>query len=514
MGSRTLASLAVLSVLFAAVVAAACGGEEATEGPTAETPAAAASPAEAGPTQEPAGPPAEETAVESPIVTPSELACTHYVSSDGSDEGTGTAEAPWQTIQHAADTAQPGDTVCVGGGSYSEDVAFSQSGTEGAPITFASAAGETATVRGSLILAQGTSYVRLIGFAVQGFPIWGIELSGDNHHILLSHLDVAGGEASVRLTYGETEGSPEEGPVSDVVVEDSVLHGCGYESVDCTPGPCDGLTFRRLEIYGAGAAPGAEYGGDGLSVARGQDIVVEDSYIHDNGGDGIDLNSRDTDGNVTGIVVRRNRVVRNHLNGIKLWAGGRMENNVVWGEGDSPVWLGVHPGVFEVVNNTIAYNMYDAGYSGRNYAFAAGYPEEWGPAAIELTLVNNIFAFNTGPEVGDPTALYLGPGVQLTEHHNLYWSLADEEIYAEFVSGHAPEFTRVEIADGTWASVTGQGQGDVTADPLFVSGWPDVDLHLSPGSPAVDAGSADVAPSEDAEGRPRDSAPDIGAYER
>jgi hypothetical protein len=510
MTGRRMLWLGALIALSVALAAVACGGEGEEAEPPVETPAAATSTVEAAATEEAPVVPTEQGA-------PTELTCTHYVAPDGSDDNPGTDEAPWQTVQHAADTAGPGDTVCIHAGTYSageEGVTFSLSGTADAPITFAAAPGEVATVQGGLILPQGTSYVRLIGFAVQEFPVWGIELSGDNHHILLSHLDVAGGEASVRLTYGETEGSAEEGPVSDVVLEDSVLHDCGYESVDCTPGPCDRLTFRRLEIYGAGAAPGAEYGGDGLSVARGQDILVEDSYIHDNGGDGIDLNSRDIDGNVTGIVVRRNRVERNHLNGIKLWAGGRMENNVVWGQGDSSVWLGVHPGVFEVVNNTIAYNMYDAEYSGRNYAFAAGYAEEWGPAAIQLTLVNNIFAYNGGPELGEPTALYLGEGVELVEHHNLYWSLADEEIYAEFVSGHAPEFTRAEIGDGTWESATGQGEGDVTADPQLESGWPDVDLHLGAGSPAVDAGSADVSPSEDAEGRPRDGAPDIGAYER
>ncbi len=509
MTGRRMLWLGALIAPSVALVVVACGGEGEETKPPAEVTAVTTPTVAAVATEEAPAAPSEQGA-------PTELACTHYVAPDGSDDNPGTDGAPWQTIQHAADLAGPGDTVCVHGGTYlagEEGVVFSLSGTADAPITFAAAPGETATVQGGLILPHGTSYVRLIGFAVQGFPVWGIELSGDNHHILLSHLDVSGGEASVRLTYGETEGTAEEGPVSDIVVEDSVLHDCGYESVDCTPGPCDRLTFRRLEIYGAGSAPGAEYGGDGLSVARGQEILVEDSYIHDNGGDGIDLNSRDREGNVTGIVVRRNRVERNHLNGIKLWAGGRMENNVVWGQGDSSVWLGVHPGVFEVVNNTIAYNMYDAEYSGRNYAFAAGYPEE-GPASIELTMVNNIFAYNTGPEVGDPTALYLGPGVQLTEHHNLYWSLADEEIYAEFVSGGAPEFGRTEITDGTWTSATGQGEGDVTADPLFESGWPDVGLHLSEGSPAVDAGSGDGAPSEDVEGHARDGTPDIGAYER
>lgn len=39
------------------------------------------------------------------------------------------------------------------------------------------------------------------------------------------------------------------------------------------------------------------------------------------------------------------------------------------------------------------------------------------------------------------------------------------------------------------------------------------DAHLLPGSPAVDAGLADVAPVGDFDGRARDPQPDIGAYE-
>jgi hypothetical protein len=448
--------------------------------------------------------------------TPTQLACTRSVAPDGSDDNPGTAEAPWYTIQHAADTAQPGDTVCVASGDYSAEgeLFFSNSGTADAPITFTAAPDETATVQ-ALTLNPGTSYLSLVGFAVQGFPIWGVTLRGDNHHILLSHLTVSGGEAGFRLTEGNSGENPANGPVSDVTVEDSVIHDSTYTAVDCTPGPCDQTTFRRLEIYGSGLEAG--FGGDGLGLERGQDVLVEDCFIHDNGGDGIDLNSRDFAGNVSGIVVRRNRVARNHHQGIKLWAGGQMENNVVWGQGIAPVALGMHPGTYEVVNNTIAYNMYSPDFSERDYALVAAYPNsDTGiSAATQLTLVNNIFAFNTSPQIGDgPTGIYLGEGVQLTEHHNLYWSREDGEIEAEFVTTRDPLFTRTEIADGTWTSVAGQGQGDVTADPLLVSGWSEVDLHLQAGSPAVDAGSPDGAPSDDAEGHPRGGTPDIGAYEQ
>ena len=47
-------------------------------------------------------------------------------------------------------------------------------------------------------------------------------------------------------------------------------------------------------------------------------------------------------------------------------------------------------------------------------------------------------------------------------------------------------------------------------------GWvnpPAFDFHLTAGSPARDAGSAQYAPATDREGKPRSGAPDAGAYE-
>ena len=135
------------------------------------------------------------TLTATPTPVPPQPTCTYHVAPGGNNSDPGTAQAPWRTIQHAADAVQPDDTVCVSTGSYSEEVTFSRSGTADAAITFAAAPGETPTIQGSLSLAPGTSYVNLIGLAVQGFPVWGVTLLGDNHHVLLSNLDVAGGEA-------------------------------------------------------------------------------------------------------------------------------------------------------------------------------------------------------------------------------------------------------------------------------------------------------------------------------
>jgi len=367
-----------------------------------------------------------------------------------------------------------------------------------------------------LVLTRGASHLRISGFSLRGFAIWGVELAGENRHVRLDHLQIAGGEASIRMTYGESnESPPAEGAVEHITVEDSILHGSRYSALDCSPGPCNHVVVRRVEIHSTGLEGEPFFGSDGLEFGRGSPLLVEDCYIHDNGGDGIDLNSRDREGRVTGVVVRRNRLVRNRLNGIKLWAGGRIENNVVCGQGNSAVWVGVYPSTLEIVNNTIAYNMWDPAYSERNWALVAGYAEEGEPPPVALTLVNNLIAFNADPLEGGATGIYLGPGVRLArEAHNLYFSRADGEITAEFVAGRDPYFARAAIADGSWAQLSGQGQNDLAADPLFASGWPELDLHVREASPAVDAGSAAGAPAEDAESRPRDAAPDIGAYER
>jgi hypothetical protein len=77
---------------------------------------------------------------------------------NGSDEdGDGTFNNPWKTIQKAASIMEAGDTCFIRSGTYRETVTPAYSGTEGNPITFKAYPGDTVTVSGTEIVSGGWS---------------------------------------------------------------------------------------------------------------------------------------------------------------------------------------------------------------------------------------------------------------------------------------------------------------------------------------------------------------------
>ena len=433
-----------------------------------------------------------------PALAQEEPGCTRYVDAmDGADENPGTSGAPWRSLEHAAAVAGPGDVVCVRAGEQRvpDEVHFTVSGTEDAPIVFTTIDGPV-TVHGALVLDPGVSHLVIDGFRVMDYPIWGVSLEGDNHHIVLSALDVGGGEAGVHFTYGE---DPMAGPVSDVTLVDSIIHDTMYTAVDCTPGPCERMRFLGLEIFGAGLE--ADFGADGLAVERGADLLVEDCFIHDNGGDGIDLNSRDAGEPMPGIVVQRNRVANHGTNGIKLWAGGILRDNLVWNSGEENLVL-MGGAAYAVTNNTFV-NRTSYGY----LALLGDYQD---PTPLDLRLYNNIF-YNDNPEMGG-TLVYFSPGAAIKADHNLYFN-PHREFELICIEGTAC-YTADEVGGNVWYNETGNGEHSLYADPLFVAPG-DEDYRLSGDSPAIDAAGPGEASEMDLDrtARPQGPAPDIGAYE-
>src|SRR5262245_17647342 len=74
------------------------------------------------------------------------LLATFYVANGGSDGSDGSTAAPWQTLQHAADAVQAGDTVIVRAGNYA-GFYLETDGTASSRIVFHAESGVTITTR-------------------------------------------------------------------------------------------------------------------------------------------------------------------------------------------------------------------------------------------------------------------------------------------------------------------------------------------------------------------------------
>ena len=80
-----------------------------------------------------------------------------HVATTGSDANLGTRTLPFRTIQHAADLAQPGDTIIVHTGVYRERVNPPRGGeSDRKRITYQAAPGETVEIKGSEIVKSWT----------------------------------------------------------------------------------------------------------------------------------------------------------------------------------------------------------------------------------------------------------------------------------------------------------------------------------------------------------------------
>ncbi|MBC7464699.1 MAG: DUF1565 domain-containing protein [Bdellovibrio sp.] len=156
---------------------------------------------------------------------------------NGKDSNTGTASAPFRTIQMAAVLAQPGTTVQLASGTYTENLKTTVSGTSSARIHYVSD-----SKGGAKIIGTGTevawlnngSYVDIDGFDVSGSGRLGIQNEASfvvikNNHVhdiqVSGGCNGSGGAGIVNSNYSA--------PDNDII--GNVVHNIG------TPGACNGV---------------------------------------------------------------------------------------------------------------------------------------------------------------------------------------------------------------------------------------------------------------------------------
>lgn len=156
-------------------------------------------------------------------------AATYYVATTGSDAGPGTAEQPFLTVQKGVNTAQPGDIVRVGSGTYSQDVKTARSGTRNASITLDGQ--NIATLRS---IYMGHENINLVNFKIAGrtnrFSSL-LFMERRAHHCVISNniLDGEFTQSIYMLRWNTPTNLPfgDEAASDTLVVSNTFQHGIG-----------------------------------------------------------------------------------------------------------------------------------------------------------------------------------------------------------------------------------------------------------------------------------------------
>lgn len=394
-----------------------------------------------------------------------EVLSSFFVATTGNDAAAGTSAAPWRTLQHAADVVQAGDSVTVRVGTY---VGFDlrTDGTAASRITFQAEAGVAINARNARtpdgINLEGADYVTIEGFALNGLPRAGIR------SVLNQHVTIRNNTADSNGTWGIFTGFSD-----DLLIENNV-------------------TTRSV----------AEHG---IYVSNSGDRpVIRNNLIWGNRGNGIHMNgdlSQGGDGLISGALVERNTIYDNGRGGGSgINADGvqssRIQNNLLYNNHASGISLYRIDGAAGSKNNIVVNNTVVQAADGR---WALNIQSGSTGNTVYNNILYNNHSFRGSIDVSQDSL----PG--LTSNYNA--------VMDRFTTNGGNSVLTL----AQWRSATGQDANSIIATPsaLFVSVAGN-DYHLSATSPAIDRGTATLAPTTDRDGNPRPSGGgwDIGAYER
>jgi hypothetical protein len=472
-------------------------------------------------------------------------AADYYVSTRGRDTNPGTLISPWRTLRKAAETLVAGDTAWIRQGVYRELVTPKQSGSAAAgwityraygkekPVLDAAGIRPSEDGESAVFLLRDRSYVRLQGLELRNFAtargdltpcgifVAGacdhIELLGNRiHHIITLAKD---GNALGLAVYGDSAT-----PITNLVIDGNEVRNCrlgsseslvlngnvtafqvtnnhvhhnnnigidfaGFEGTcpdaaqdRARDGVCRGNIVDYITSYG-NPAYGRAFAADGIYVDGGARILIERNVVH-HCDIGMELASEHANGSTDAIELRENIIYSNRIGG--LFLGGYDEQRGRTTDCDIHHNTFYHNDTRADGNGELYLQHFVTGCRIRHNIFST-YLQRLLIGAPYNDSANNHFDYN----------LYFAPGPAA----DATWQVAGNES-----AGFA-----------AYQAASGEDAHSRFADPKFVNAAR-LNFHLSPASPAMDAGDPAYGPGIgetdlDGAARVNGAAVDLGADE-
>lgn len=449
-------------------------------------------------------------------------ATTYFVATNGVDTNSGTStNTPWLTIQHAADTVTPGDSVFVRGGVYNERVTFDVSGSAtGGLVAFQNYPGETPVVDGTglaipkLDYATGlfeftnASYVSIQGFEIRDYQTTS---AGD----VPAGIDITGAPHDLTFISNRVHNIANLNNSTSANAYGIAVHGTLAQ-------PISKLVFRSNEIYSNSTGQSETFSLDGNCNG----FEISGNFVHDNNNIGIGFIgyegvSSDASQDYTRNGVCRSNIVWNISASSNASEGKEYDADGIYSDGGSNVLIelnivhncdiGVemaseHKGQAAeacVCRDNLIWSNYTTGISIGGYSTAVGrtincvithntlYHDDTlqsGTGEMELqyapvgnTITHNIFAANS-------QNLLISDNFKQNTNNILDWNLYFSPGGATNSAWQWEKTTYTGFS--AYKAATTNDTHSIFADPSFIN-TSNTNFHLSFYSPAVNAGDPD-----------------------
>ncbi|MGD0630835.1 MAG: choice-of-anchor Q domain-containing protein [Terracidiphilus sp.] len=424
-------------------------------------------------------------------------AVTYYVSGTGNDSNDGlTIAAAFLTLQHAAGLTQPGDTVYVMNGTYTNSCAscdvldITIPGTPSNWITYKAYPGQTPVISfdgwEGIFFEPTAAYIEVNGFTV----------IGNNANVTLAQA-LAQSTSNPNPIYNGNciasdgrNGTATQRP-NHIRILNNIVSECGGGGVGTAWS--DYVTISGNTIYNS--AWYSIYGASAISTWEnwnsdsntGYKMIITGNRIYGNA-ELVPVFDNNppmiTDGEAIIIDSTRNSAYNSTNDPLPPYSGRTLiANNVIYNNGSSAIEVFQSDHV-DVVNNSTYQNVTNPPLSGRGEMFLN--------QTSDVNVINNIFYSATGQ---NPVTSVPKTTSSVALNYNLYYN-------------------------GTIAGDVPGGPNDQTANPLYIDPADinplNVMLTVSSTSPAVGSGTPYLAPATDFAGNPRPGPDgyDRGAYQQ